>query len=180
MGGINQPMMKGALGAMTRVVLASAVCIGALAGARAGDADAKKILKAMSDYMASQQAISFNYDAGLEVVTKEDQVLALLSSGSVVLNRPDKVRFTRNGGFADIELMSDGKMVTLFGKNANLYLQADAPATVDQLINDLQEKFKRPMPAADQGASAERPSTRKRRFRAEAAMPPGTPSTNWT
>jgi hypothetical protein len=99
--------------------------------------------------MASQKAISFNYDAGLEVVTKEDQKLALLSSGGVVLNRPDKVRFTRAGGFADIELMSDGKTLTLLGRNANIYVQADAPGTVDQLVTDLQEKFKRPMPAAD-------------------------------
>ena len=69
-----------------------------------------------------------------------------MSSGSVVLNRPDKIRFTRAGGFADIELMSDGKTVILLGKNANIYVQADAPDTVDQLVNDLQEKFKRPMP----------------------------------
>jgi len=36
---------------------------------------------AQGHYMASEQAISFNYDAGLEVVTKDDQKLALLSSG---------------------------------------------------------------------------------------------------
>jgi hypothetical protein len=149
MGKFHNAMTGGWLGSVTRVMLASALSISALAVARADETDAKKLLKAMSDYMASQQSISFNYDAGLEVVTKENQTLALLSSGSVVLNRPDKVRFTRNGGFADFELMSDGKTVTLFGKNANLYLQADAPATVDQLVNDLQEKFKRPMPAAD-------------------------------
>jgi hypothetical protein len=149
MGRFHNAIKTGSLGIVARVILASAVFIGALSVARAGDADAKKLLKAMSDYMAAQQAISFNYDASLEVVTRENQTLALLSSGIVVLNRPDKVRFTRNGGFADIELMSDGKTVTLFGKNANLYLQADAPATIDQLVNDLQEKFHRPMPAAD-------------------------------
>jgi hypothetical protein len=149
MGIISDPTKKGALGIIVRALLASAACIGVTAVACAGEADAKKLLRGMSDYMASQNSISFNYDAGLEVVTKDDQKLALLSSGSVVLNRPDKVRFTRAGGFADIELMSDGKTLTLFGKNANVFIQADAPATVDQLVNDLQEKFKRPMPAAD-------------------------------
>ena len=48
-------------------------------GARADEADAKRILKAMSDYMASQKAISFAYDANLEVVTKDHQKLALAS-----------------------------------------------------------------------------------------------------
>jgi hypothetical protein len=142
-------MTRSQRGVMMRALLASALCIGGFTSAGAGDADAKKLLKAMSDYMAAQQAISFNYDASLEVVTRENQTLALLSSGILVLNRPDKVRYTRNGGFADFELMSDGKTVTLFGKNANLYLQADAPATIDQLINNLQEKLHRPMPAAD-------------------------------
>lgn len=142
-------MKRGAFGIITRALLASAVCVSAVTVACAGEADAKKLLKGMSDYMTSQKSISFNYDADLEVMTKDDQKLALLSSGTVVLNRPDKIRFTRSGGFADIELMSDGKTLTLFGKNANIYLQADAPGTVDQLVNDLQEKFRRPMPAAD-------------------------------
>jgi len=145
----TNPVVKGSLGVTARALLASAVCVSAMTMAHAAEVDAKNILKAMSDYMGSQTAISFNYDAGLEVVTKDDQKLALLSSGNVVLNRPDKVRFTRAGGFADIELMSDGKTVTLFGKDANIYVQADAPGTVDQLVNDLQEKFKRPMPAGD-------------------------------
>jgi hypothetical protein len=146
---LNDAIKRGPLGLMTRVLLTSAMCVGAFASASAGEPDAKNLLKGMSDYVASQQAISFNYDAGLEVVTKEDQKLALLSSGSVVLNRPDKVRFTRAGGFADIEGLFDGKTFTLLGKNANIYFQADAPGTFDQLVNALQEKFQRPLPGAD-------------------------------
>jgi hypothetical protein len=143
------PMIQRPLAMIAQVTLATAVCVGATAVARADEANAKKLLKGMSDYMAAQKSISFDFDAGLEVMTKDDQKLSLLSSGSVVLNRPDKIRFTRSGGFADIELSFDGKTVTLLGKNANIYAQADSPGTVDQLINDLQEKFQRPMPAAD-------------------------------
>ena len=54
--------------------------------------NAKKMLKTMSDYLAGQNAISFAYDAVLEVVTTEDQKLALSSSGDVIMNRPDKLR----------------------------------------------------------------------------------------
>jgi len=46
-------------------------------------------------------------------------------------------------------MLFDGKTLTLLGKNANVYVQADAPGTVDQLVDQLQEKFKRPLPAAD-------------------------------
>lgn len=146
---LKNTMIQRPLAAITRAVLATAVCVGATAVARADEASAKKLLKGMSDYMAAQKSISFDYDAALEVVTRDDQKLALLSSGGVVLNRPDKIRFTRAGGFADIEMLFDGKTLTLLGKNANIFVQADAPGTVDQLVNDLQEKFRRPMPAAD-------------------------------
>ena len=146
---LNRRVTNRPLGVMTRVLLASVMCAGAFTAARAGDDDAKKLVKAMSDYMGSQKAISFNYDADLEVTTSEDQKLSLLSSGSIVLNRPDKVRFTRVGGFADIEGAFDGKTLTLFGKNANIYVQAAMPGTFDQLVNELQEKFQRPLPAAD-------------------------------
>ena len=60
--------------------------------ARADEADAKRLLKAMSDYMAGQNTISFGYDSILEIVTQDEQKLALASSGAVTLNRPDRVR----------------------------------------------------------------------------------------
>ena len=112
-------------------------------------AEAKKILKAMSDFMAAQKSLSADFDTVLEVVTPTDQKLGLASSGTVTLVRPDKVRVARSGGFADFEILYDGKAVTLLGKNANLYTQTAAPGTVDQLIDALRDKFKRPLPGAD-------------------------------
>ena len=93
----------------------------------ADEADARSILKSMSDYVASQDAISFGFDANLEVVTKDGQRLALASSGTVSLNRPENFHTVRAGGFADIETFFDGKTLTLLGKSANVYVQVDAP-----------------------------------------------------
>src|SRR5262249_20179804 len=117
--------------------------------AEADEAQAKSLLKAMSDYLAAQQAISFEYDTSLEIVTKDKQKLALASSGTLVLNRPDKLRMTRRGGFANVELFFDGKMLTLFGKNANAYAQLEAPGTIDHLVDELRNKYHRPVPGAD-------------------------------
>ena len=111
--------------------------------------DAKKLLKAMSDFLGSQSAISFDYNATLEVVTNDKQKLALASSGSVTLNRPDKIRALRAGGFVDVETVFDGKTLTLFGKNANKYTQVEVPGRVDQLVDELRTKYDRPLPAAD-------------------------------
>jgi hypothetical protein len=114
-----------------------------------GEANAKKLVKAMSDYLASQKMISFDYDTTLEIVTDQNQKVGLASSGTLTLNRPDKIHVTRKGGFANVEFVSDGKTVTLVGKDAHLYTQVEAPGTIDQLVDVLREKYHRPVPAAD-------------------------------
>jgi hypothetical protein len=130
-------------------VLAIMVGVAAPLPAHADSANAKSLLKNMSDFMASQNALSYEFDSNFEIITKDKQKLALASSGTVVLNRPDKVRFTRFGGFANIEMLFDGKTLTVFGKNANAYTQIETPGTVDQLIDVLREKYDRPLPGAD-------------------------------
>ncbi len=139
----------GALRSLSTAVLSLMVVLATSTRVNADEEDAKRLLKAMSDYLAAQQAISFAYDATLEVVTKEDQKLALASSGTVVLNRPDKIHATRSGGFADVEMSFDGKTLTLLGKNLNIYAQEDVPGTIDHLIDELRVKHNRPLPAAD-------------------------------
>ena len=120
-----------------------------LSAARADEAQAKSLFKAMSDYLAAQKAISFAYDSSLEVVTKKDQKLGLASSGTLTLNRPDKLHATRTGGFANVEMVYDGKTLTMLGKNANAFAKAEEPGTIDQLVDVLRKKYDRPVPAAD-------------------------------
>jgi len=112
-------------------------------------ANAKKLVKLMSDYLASQKAIAFDFDTNLDVVTTQKQKVGLASSGTLTLNRPDKISATRKGGFADVEFVSDGKTMTFLGKRANAYAQVAAPATIDQLVDVLRDKYHRPVPAAD-------------------------------
>ena len=117
--------------------------------ARADEATTKSLLKAMSDYMAGQKAVSFAFDTTLEIVTKDKQKLGLASSGTVLLNRPNKIRFTRHGGFADVEAVFDGKTLSLLGKNAIVYGQADVPGSIDHLVDELRDKIHRPVSGAD-------------------------------
>ena len=133
------------------IVLALAAIAGAAdkKSASAPEENAKRLVKSMSDYLAAQKAISFDYDTVLEVVTKEHQKLGLASSGSMRLNRPDKILATREGGFANVEYAFNGTTLTMLGKNANVYAQVDSPGTLDQLVDQLRDKFHRPIPGAD-------------------------------
>jgi hypothetical protein len=111
--------------------------------------DAGKVLKAMSDYVTAQKSISISFDSDIEVVTADLQKIQFTSSGQVLLNRPDKLRVTRTGGYTDVELVFDGKTVTLLGKNVNAFAQTDASGTVDQLIDRIRDESNISMPGAD-------------------------------
>ena len=140
---------KRMLSAVSALALVLTVWMARSPGVVAEEADARRLLKAMTDYVGAQQAIAFDYDATLEVVTKDRQKLQLASSGMVSLARPDKIRTTRSGGFVDIETVFDGKTLTLFGKNKNVYTRVEAPGSLDSLMNDLEKKYDRSLPAAD-------------------------------
>jgi hypothetical protein len=142
-------LVKNSVRSMPAMALSLIIGLGTSAGVSADEADAKRLLKAMSDYLAAQKALSFEYDATLEVVTKEEQKLALVSSGDVSLSRPDKILVTRAGGFADVDMSFDGKTLTILGKNLNIYAQQDMPGTLNHLVDELRFKHNRPLPAAD-------------------------------
>src|SRR5678815_5386244 len=111
--------------------------------------NAKGLLKAMSDYIAAQKFISLSYDSTFEVVSKDQQKLQIATSGTVDLNRPDKLRATRKTGFSDTETVYDGKTLTILGKGKNVYMQADVTGTIDSVIDQLRDKFHRQLPGAD-------------------------------
>jgi hypothetical protein len=127
------------------VMLAAGMALAASANAQ----EPNKLLKAMSDYMAAQTAISFDFDTNLEVVTKDRQKILLASSGTINLQRPDKIRMTRVGGFANAEIIFDGKTLTVVGKNANVYAQVEIPGTLDHLVDELRDTYHHPVPGAD-------------------------------
>jgi hypothetical protein len=141
---------RGAAGGMGLWTAAAAVAALAIAQTPFAHAqDAARIFKAMSDYVANQSVVSLAFDSDIEVVTSELQKIQFTSSGQVLLNRPDKIRASRTGGYADLELVFDGQTVTALGKSLNLFAQANAPGSVDQLIDRLRDEHGVAMPGAD-------------------------------
>lgn len=128
-------------------ILSMSVSVLSQASAQNGDAD--KILKAMSDYVASQKTMSITYDSDLEVITSNLQKIQFTSSGQVQMSRPNMLRATRTGGYKDIEIVFDGKMLTVNDKDAKGYAQIDAEGTADQLIEVLRDKHGVVAPGAD-------------------------------
>lgn len=129
------------------VAIAFALMSLSVSGANAQDA--AKVVKAMADYVSGQKVISATYDTDIEVITSDLQKIQFASSGQILLSRPDKLRASRVGGYADIELVFDGKTLNLLGKNLNAYAQVDAAGSVDQLVLRLRNEFGAAIPGAD-------------------------------
>jgi hypothetical protein len=134
---------RAALGAATAAV----VLLAANSAARADDP--ARTLKAMTDYLGGQKTLSASFDSDIEVITPELQKIQFASSGQIKLNRPDKLRVRRTGGYADVELVYDGKALSVYGNNAKSYVQVDAPGTVDQMIDAIQARSGVAMPGTD-------------------------------
>jgi hypothetical protein len=111
--------------------------------------DAAMVLKAMTDYIAAQKSVSATFDSDVEVVTPELEKIQFASSGKFQLSRPDKLRISRTGGYADVQLVYDGKTVSIYGNNAKAYAQADLAGTIDQLVDLIQVKSGAAMPGMD-------------------------------
>jgi hypothetical protein len=103
----------------------------------------------MSDYIASQKNISLTFDSDVEVITSDVEKIQFSSSGKVVLSRPDKLRVTRTGGYADVEIVFDGKTVSALGKNIGAFAQMEAAGSIDQLIAGLRSGNVISAPGAD-------------------------------
>jgi hypothetical protein len=135
--------------AVTAPIAMVALTLCCLQPAWSSEQDAKAILKAMSDYVGGQSTISFTFDSAIEVITPDMEKIQFTNSGELLLSRPDKLRARRIGGYADVELVFDGKTASILGRNLNGYIQFDAAGTVDQLIEALRAGHGVALPGAD-------------------------------
>lgn len=147
--------MRHPSGLNRRKVAVSALALGLVmlgapgAPARADEAQARAILASMTDYLTAQKSLSFDVDATIEVVTTAGSKIAIASSGSVAMERPDRIRLRRHGGFATVVMTFDGQVLSVANLDANVYGQSSAPGTVDDLIETLRTEYLIPLPAAD-------------------------------
>jgi len=137
--------------ALFRGVAAAVLLLFMAAGMTTGAAaqDAKAILKAMADYVSASQTISLTFDSDIEVITPQLEKIQFTNSGKALLKRPDGLRAHRVSGHSDVELVFDGKTVSILGRSVDGYARIEAAGTVDQLITALRVGHGISLPGAD-------------------------------
>jgi hypothetical protein len=131
------------------MLLGGALLLGQGAAAVADESDVRAIMNSMTDYVLKLEALSFDFDEYLEIVTDDGERLGLAGSGVVSLVRPDKIHVTRNSGFTDSEMAFDGRSLSVSDSTSGLFAEHEMPGTLEQLVDKLRDEFGRPLPAAD-------------------------------
>jgi hypothetical protein len=113
------------------------------------DPQAEKLLRRMSDYLASRQQFTAKAESTLEVVLTSGHKLQYDSPATLMVSRPNKLRAHRKGDLANQEFFYDGKTLTLYNPAENLYATTAAPPTLEETLDFAREKLDIVAPAAD-------------------------------
>jgi hypothetical protein len=148
---MNQGLSSYSGGVPTKsaLVLLAAIAITGAPDVRAAEGQAETILKAMTDFVSRQENLSLKYDADVEVVTPTIEKIQFSASGDVTLSRPNRFRISRTGGYADVELISDGSNVTIYDRGGNRFAQVPAAGTFDGVVDRLRTEATLELPGAD-------------------------------
>jgi hypothetical protein len=113
------------------------------------EAKAVDILKASCDVLSAAKAMSFTAVSTYERAARNGQPLFYATRNEVTLQRPDKLRvITPGDGIAD-EFYYDGKAMMAYVPSQDLVAVADAPPTIDQMVDVAWEKAAIYFPFAD-------------------------------
>lgn len=122
------------------------------AGAIAGDSRdprAEALLKKMGEYMGSLK--SFSADAHMI----EDQIMgdgfkmAVLQSGAIKVQRPDKFHILRTGEPYDQEIFYNGSHLSILDKGLDRYIDIAVTGNLDAVLDAADENFDARLPGHD-------------------------------
>jgi len=111
--------------------------------------EAKQILKASTDFLASQQRFTADTRNTLEIVLKSGQKIEFNSTGRQSIQRPNKLRAERTGDLVDQVFIYDGKSLTLSNPQEKIYAQVAAPGTLEDMLDFARTKLDIVAPAGD-------------------------------
>jgi hypothetical protein len=110
---------------------------------------AEKLLRRMSDYLASLQKFTVRTENTIEAVLTSGQKLQFNSPAMASVWRPNRLRADRKGDIFSQEFFYDGKNLTLYNPKENLYATTAAPPTIDAMLDFAREKLDVIAPGAE-------------------------------
>lgn len=113
------------------------------------DPVAQRLLKASTDFLASQRQFSADTRNTLEVVLKSGQKIEFNHTAKLSVQRPDRLRADRSGDLVEQVFVYDGKSLTLHNPDTNVYAQLPAPDTLEGMLDFARTTLDIVAPAGD-------------------------------
>lgn len=140
--------------AIAGAVLAGAVGAAAVVGAEGKqqskiDPKAEQCLRQSCSYLAGLQNFSFRVDEINEEMDDDGQKIQYANRRHVIVSRPNRLAAEATGDTANRQFVYDGKTVTLYDREHNVYGTDSAPDSMDAMLEDLNRKFGYTPPLAD-------------------------------
>ncbi len=111
--------------------------------------EARALLKAMADHLAGLQSFTVNFRDGYDVVQATGQKIEFGETRRITLARPNLLRVEEiaSDGRLDLALF-DGKDITVFNADTNLFARAPQPGSVDDALVYFVRDLRMRMPLA--------------------------------
>jgi len=106
-------------------------------------------LRAMSDYLATLKAFSFNAREMLDILHDEGHKVQYSNIRSAVVRKPDRFYGKSVGDIVNRETWYNAGKLTVFNPSENVYARADVPKTIGKAIDYLAKEKGLVMPLAE-------------------------------
>jgi len=113
------------------------------------DPRASAALKRATDYLSNAKTLSVNALVTFDVFVTTGHKLEFEKDIELTLKRPNKVRAEVVTDLAHRHVYFDGKEVTVYNEDLNVYSKIPAPGSIDEMADALYEKFDIAMPIVD-------------------------------
>lgn len=113
------------------------------------DAQAIKILKQSTDFIANQQRFSVDTRNTIEAVLESGQKIQFDHVATLSVERPNKLRAERQGDLVEQDFYYDGASLTLHNPQDNYYATVAAPGTLEEMMDFARDSLDIVAPGGD-------------------------------
>jgi hypothetical protein len=105
------------------------------------DPDADTILRQMSDHLAGLKSFSVTTEVSTDVLLRNGQKVQLVATGTGLFDRERGFHFQRQGVLGDMELLFDGRNLTLYSGALKGYRTIEVEGGNDAALDEVRAAF---------------------------------------
>ena len=115
----------------------------------ARDPKAEEMIQQLSRKAAERKNFRFKFVDEFDDVQAGGEKIQITHIRQGVVSRPNRIKLETTGDVANRTIVNDGKTVTLWDRDENIYTQLASPGTIDQTFDTLMDRYHTAVPAAD-------------------------------